>query len=72
MWCGSNGYSNRYHTSTKDVGRIARLADPKLLLLSHLGPVNTDEVRADVAHDFDRFVVGEDLLRYDVGRARPV
>jgi ribonuclease Z len=62
---------NRYHTSTKDVGRIARLADPKVLLLSHLGPVNVDEVRADVARDFDRFVVGEDLLRYDVGRARP-
>jgi hypothetical protein len=54
------------------VGRIARLADPKVLLLSHLGPVNTDEVRADVAQDFDRFVVGEDLLRYDVGRAQPV
>ena len=25
---------NRYHTSTRDVGRIARLADPKLLVLS--------------------------------------
>jgi hypothetical protein len=43
-----------------------------VLVLSHLGPVNTDEVRADVARDFDRFVVGEDLLRYDVGRARPL
>jgi len=63
---------NRYHTSTKDVGRIARLADPKLLLLSHLGPVNVDAVRADVAADFDRFVVGEDLLRYDVARAQPL
>jgi ribonuclease Z len=61
---------NRYHTSSRDVGRIARLADPKLLLLSHLGPVNTDQVRADVARDFARFVVGEDLLRYDVGRVR--
>ena len=62
---------NRYHTGSRDVGRIARLADPKLLLLSHLGPVNTDQVRADVAKDFARFVVGEDLLRYDVGRVRP-
>jgi len=62
--------SNRYHTSSRDVGRIARLADPKLLLLSHLGPVNTEQVSADVARDFGRFVVGEDLLRYDVGRVR--
>ena len=62
---------NRYHTSSRDVGRIARLADPKLLLLSHLGPVNTDQVSADVMKDFSRFVVGEDLLRYDVGRVRP-
>lgn len=63
---------NRYHTSSRDVGKIARLADPKLLLLSHLGPVNADEVRGHVAKDFARFVVGEDLLRYDVGRARAV
>ncbi len=61
---------NRYHTSSKDVGRIARLADPKLLVLSHLGPVNVETVRADVERDFGRFVVGEDLLRFDVGRVR--
>ena len=68
----SGAMRNRYHTSSRDVGKIARLADPKLLLLSHLGPVDTDEIRAHVAKDFARFVVGEDLLRYDVGRARAV
>lgn len=61
---------NRYHTSSRDVGRIARLADPKLLVLSHLGPVDTAEVRAHVEPDFGRVVVGEDLLRFDVGAAR--
>ena len=61
---------NRYHCSTRDVGRIARLADPRLLVLSHLGPWNTDLVRADVVPDFDRLVVGEDLMRFDVARAR--
>lgn len=61
---------NRYHTSTKAVGRIARLADPRLLVLSHLGPVNVDAVRADVAADFDRFEVGADLLHCDVAAVR--
>ena len=60
---------NRYHTSTRDVGRIAHLADPKLLVLSHLGPVNTDRVKADVAADFSRFVLGADLMAFDVARA---
>lgn len=61
---------NRYHTSSRDVGRIARLADPKFLVLSHLGPWNVDQVRADVSKDFTHFVVGEDLLRFDVGQAK--
>jgi ribonuclease Z len=61
---------NRYHTPSREVGRIARLADPKLLVLSHLGPVTAAEVSADVEKEWSRFVVGEDLLRFDVGKAR--
>ena len=61
---------NRYHTSTKEVGRIARLADPRLLVLSHLGPVNVAQVEADVRPQFARVVVGADLLRFDVRQAR--
>jgi ribonuclease Z len=61
---------NRYHTDSHDVGKIASLADPKLLVLSHLGPIDSEVVAEHVAADFQRFVVGADLLSFDVASVR--
>ncbi len=58
----------RSHTTTKQVGKIAKRAGVKKLVLSHLVPgsddVLTDEVwRRDVARDYDgEIVVGRDLM----------
>ncbi len=61
---------DRYHTDSHDVGKVAARANPKLLILTHLGPIDTRLMAEHVSADFDRFVVGEDLLRFDVGAAR--
>lgn len=63
---------DRYHTDSHDVGKIAARVDPKLLILTHLGPIDTQVLAEHVAADFPRFVVGADLLRFDVGTARAV
>lgn len=61
---------NRYHTDSHQVGKIAALADPKLLVLSHLGPIDSSLMADHVSADFRRFVIGEDLHTLDVGQAR--
>ncbi|MFI5266942.1 MAG: MBL fold metallo-hydrolase [Chloroflexota bacterium] len=61
---------NRYHTDSHQVGKIAALADPKLLVLSHLGPIDTELMAEHVAADFSRFVVGADLQAFDVGKGK--
>ncbi len=61
---------NRYHTSSHDVGKIAALAEPRLLVLSHLGPINTNILAEHVSADLRRFVVGADLQAFDVSAAR--
>jgi len=48
---------NRYHTDSHQVGKIAALADPKLLVLSHLGPIDIKLMAEHVSADFSRFVV---------------
>ena len=60
---------DRYHTDSHDVGKIAAQADPRLLVLSHLGNIDTDVMASHVSADFDRFVVGADLMTFDVGGA---
>lgn len=63
---------NRYHTDSHEVGKIATLADPKLLLLSHLGPIDTALMAEHVSTDFKRFVIGADLQVFDVAKARQI
>ncbi|MBX3453969.1 MBL fold metallo-hydrolase [Ferrovibrio sp.] len=57
-----------YHTLSSEVGKVAREAQVKCLILNHFVPVEFDraallaEVRADFAGSL---VVGEDLMRFD-------
>lgn len=63
-------WRNRYHTDSRQVGKIAALAEPRLLVLSHLGPIDTKLMAEHVSADFKPFVVGEDLQAFDVAKAR--
>ncbi|HLZ71836.1 MAG TPA: MBL fold metallo-hydrolase [Dehalococcoidia bacterium] len=62
-----------YHTSSEDVGQVAARAEARQLVLSHLllrGGTPAD-VLADLAPHYPRpAVVGEDLMRFEIG-ARP-
>ncbi|MHB8619061.1 MAG: MBL fold metallo-hydrolase, partial [Chloroflexota bacterium] len=64
------GWRGRYHTDSHQVGKIAALADPGLLVLSHLGPIDTEVMAEHVSANFSRFVVGADLLTFDVAASR--
>ena len=56
------------HTTTEDIGRIAAIAKPKLLVLSHLVPGDNDTITDDqwtegVKKHFDgKVVVARDLM----------
>lgn len=59
-----------YHTLSDEVGKVAAHAGVGFLMLNHLVPVTADReaLAAEVAADFDGpFVVGEDLMSYDLG-----
>jgi ribonuclease BN (tRNA processing enzyme) len=56
------------HTTTEDIGRIAAIAKPKLLVLSHLVPGDIDSITDDqwlegVRKHFDgKAIVAKDLM----------
>jgi len=58
-----------YHTLSDQVGRVAREAGARFLMLNHFVPAEFDReaLIAEVAREFDGpFVVGEDLMDYDI------
>ena len=56
------------HTTTEDIGRIAAIAKPKLLVLSHLVPgddetITDEQWTADVKKHFSgKVIVAKDLM----------
>jgi ribonuclease Z len=62
-----------YHTRSDEVGRVAREAGARFLLLNHFVPTRFDRhaVLDEVARDFAGPVaIGEDLMRYDIAARR--
>ncbi len=60
----------RYHTLASEVGKIAAEAGVGALMLTHFVPpaCDRDALLAEVAADFaGPVILGEDLMRYDVG-----
>jgi ribonuclease Z len=60
-----------YHTLSSDVGKVAREAGARLLVLNHLVPVEFDRgaLLEEVCRDFPGpVVIGEDLLAIDAAR----
>lgn len=58
-----------YHTLSAEVGKVARAADVRFLMLNHFVPAEFDRkaLAAEVAMDFKGpFAIGEDLMSYDV------
>ncbi len=59
-----------YHTLSDVVGKVAREADAKCLVLTHFAPPRFDKeaLLAEVRNDFaGPVVIGEDLMAFDVG-----
>ncbi len=62
-----------YHTPSDQVGRVAREAGVRVLILNHFVPTRFDRHRLmdEVAGDFTGPVaIGEDLMRYDCAKRR--
>jgi ribonuclease Z len=71
--CADSGLDNvaAYHTLSSEVGKVARRAGARLLVLTHFVPVefNRDVLLREVTADFaGPVVIGEDLLTIDVAR----
>jgi ribonuclease Z len=60
----------RYHTSADEVGEVARGANPKLLVLTHVIPADGEAeiLRRAARHFSGKIVVGKDLMRFPVGQ----
>ena len=58
-----------YHTSADEVGEVARDAQPKLLVLTHVIPADGEQeiLRRASRHFQGKIVVGKDLMRFRVG-----
>lgn len=59
-----------YHTLSSEVGKVAREARAKCLVLNHFVPIRFDKsaLLAEVRRDYaGPVVIGEDLMRIDVG-----
>jgi ribonuclease BN (tRNA processing enzyme) len=61
------------HTPVEEVGKIAEAAGVPTLVLNHIVPGNAraDELAAAQQGFAGKLIVGEDLLQFGVGRARP-
>src|SRR5215213_7838820 len=58
-------FSEKYHTTTSQLGELARQAKPKLLILYHYNSLSPEELQADmIAHYAGHFVIGRDLDVY--------
>jgi ribonuclease Z len=58
-------FSEKYHTTTEQLGELARQARPRLLVLYHYNSLTPDELQADMMkHYSGQFVIGRDLDVY--------
>jgi ribonuclease BN (tRNA processing enzyme) len=58
-------FAEKYHTTTAQLGELARQARPKLLVLYHYNSLSSEELQADMMqHYAGHFVVGRDLDVY--------
>jgi ribonuclease Z len=58
-------FSEKYHTTTSQLGALARDAKPRLLILYHYNSRSTEELQADMMRHYPgHFVVGRDLDVY--------
>jgi ribonuclease Z len=58
-------FSEKYHTTTEQLGELARQAKPRLLILYHYNSLSPEELQVDMSkHYSGRFVIGRDLDVY--------
>jgi ribonuclease BN (tRNA processing enzyme) len=58
-------FSEKYHTTTAQLGEVARQAKPKLLILYHYSSRSPEELQHDMMRDYGgHFVIGRDLDVY--------
>ena len=58
-------FSEQYHTTTEQLGALAREAKPKLLILYHYSALSSEELQASMMKNYDgHFVIGRDLDVY--------
>jgi ribonuclease BN (tRNA processing enzyme) len=58
-------FSEKYHTTTEQLGELAQRAKPRLLVLYHYNSLSPEELQADMMkHYSGQFVIGRDLDVY--------
>jgi ribonuclease Z len=58
-------FSEKYHTTTEQLGDLARKAKPRLLILYHYNSLSPEELQTDMMkHYSGHFVIGRDLDVY--------
>jgi ribonuclease BN (tRNA processing enzyme) len=58
-------FSEKYHTTTEQLGELAERAKPRLLILYHYNSLTPDELQSDMMkHYSGQFVIGRDLDVY--------
>jgi ribonuclease Z len=58
-------FSEQFHTTTSQLGDLARAAKPRLLILYHYNSLSAEELQADMMkHYAGHFVIGRDLDVY--------
>lgn len=58
-------FSEQFHTTTTELGQLARQARPKLLILYHYNSLTPEELQSEMAKHYDgAFVIGKDLDVY--------
>jgi ribonuclease Z len=58
-------FSEKYHTTTEQLGELARQAKPRLLILYHYNSLTPEELQSDMMkHYAGQFVIGRDLDVY--------
>jgi ribonuclease Z len=58
-------FSEKFHTTTEQLGELARRAKPRLLILYHYNSLSPEELQSDMMrHYAGQFVIGRDLDVY--------
>ena len=58
-------FSEKYHTTTEQLAKLASEAKPRLLILYHYSAVSPEELQSDIMARYPgHFVIGRDLDVY--------